>query len=233
MKTGFWNKRIIDLKRMIDLKTDTLHGLRLHTARSLMPLRVRKSIFNGSYESFEAEIVQTHLKPNDRVLEVGTGIGLISMLITRLTGPGQVLSYEANPMMEDAIRANFALNGLEPNLRMQAVTADGRSVTFYRDRKIVGSSIFDRGIAAEQITVPSRPIAEAMDEHRPNVLVMDVEGAETEILPAADLRGVDRIIVELHPHIVGDGPIKTLLKTLADRGFRVKKQDADTYLLTR
>ena len=93
---------------------------------------VRSALFKGTYEDNERRLVRGLLKPGDRVLEIGTGIGLVSLVCAKICGAGNVLSYEANPQLERIIRKNYELNGLTPNLRMRAVTTDGRSVSFFR-----------------------------------------------------------------------------------------------------
>jgi hypothetical protein len=47
---------------------------------------------------------------------------------------------------------------------------------------------------------------------------MDVEGAEIQLL-AVDLKNVADIIVELHPHIVGEDAIAALVSNLKSRGY--------------
>lgn len=69
----------------------------------------------------------------------------------------------------------------------------------------------------------SDAIATVVRELDPSVIIMDVEGAEIDLLAIEDLGNVGHIIVELHPHIVGQPKIDTLIATLAARGFRVQE----------
>jgi hypothetical protein len=48
---------------------------------------------------------------------------------------------------------------------------------------------------------------------------MDVEGAEIDLLPAAPLDGVTKIIVETHARIVGAPAIRDLDAYLQSQGF--------------
>lgn len=174
-------------------------GVALKTGPSDIPRSVRSHIFKGGYEPVEVELVTGIVTPSDRVLEVGTGIGFVSILCAKLAGEGHVTSYEANPVLEPIIGANYAPNGLSPDLRMKAVTVDGSPIRFFADPNILSSSLIDRDLQSTEITVDSDPMVDVMAEIAPNVIVMDVEGAEVDLLTAADLSSVRAMIVEVHP----------------------------------
>lgn len=208
-------------------------GVALNTGPDDLPESVRSHIFKGGYESVEAELVSEIVQPGDRVLEVGTGIGFVSILCSKLAGQGRVTSYEANPKLEQTIRANYALNGLEPDLRMKAVTVDGTPISFFANDNILSSSLIDRNLSATEITVETDAIAAVMDDVRPDVIVMDVEGAEAELLPAADLSDVRALIIEVHRHIVSDEAIAAMDAALAAKGLSVIKRLHKTALYMR
>jgi FkbM family methyltransferase len=220
-------------RRLCNVKTLTLHGVRVRTGVEDLPRSVRSALFKETYESFECELVERMLKPGERTLEIGAGIGLVSLVATRQCGEGQVLSCEANPELEATVRANYALNGWTPNLLLKAVTADGRDLTFFKHRNVVSSSAYDRQIDGQEITVPSVPVNELIARHRPSAIIIDVEGGEVEVLPAADLSGVRTIIAEFHPHVVGAGPIEELVRGLVGQGFVHRETRHKTYLFTR
>ncbi len=56
-------------------------------------------------------------------------------------------------------------------------------------------------------------------ELRPNVLIVDIEGAEVEVLADCDLSTVELIIIEMHPHVVGPEPIERLRARFLKEGF--------------
>ena len=206
--------------RLFRRKTATLDGLTLISDPRQVPRSVSTAIIKGSYEAPERALVRAAVRPGDRVVEVGTGVGAVSILCNRLAGDGNVLSYEANAALEPVIRANFALNDLTPRLRMRAVTVDGAPITFFRNDNVISSSIYDRGLKAQQIVIESDPLDRVLAEESANVLVMDVEGAEIALLSQADLSGLREIIVELHPHIVGDAATVAMIASICARGFR-------------
>ena len=219
--------------RLRDTRILNLHGVKVRTGMEDVPKSVRSALFKGTYEKFECDLVKQHVTAGAKVLEIGTGIGLVSLVATRLSGQGNVLSYEANPKMEATIRANYLLNGFEPNLRMKALTADGRELTFFQDQNILSSSLHERDIKSTTITVPSVAINDVLKEAAPSVILMDVEGAEVELLEIADLSNVKVMIIEMHPHIVGHDVIDGLLESLNAQGFTPAEQQHKTYLFTR
>lgn len=207
------------LHRLLGRKTTSLDGLTLICDPAKIHRSVATAIIKGDYELPERELVRAAVRPGDRVVEIGTGVGVVSLLCNRLAGPGNVTSYEANAALEPIIRENFALNGLQPRLRLSAVTVDGAPISFYRNANVVSSSIYDRGLEAEQVTVESEPIDKVLTQEQATVLVMDVEGAEIALLGSADLSGLREIIVELHPHIVGEDVTEAMLDGLRAKGF--------------
>lgn len=205
--------------RVFRLKTTTLDGIRLSCDRSMIERTVAGGIIRGGYEEAERKLAREAIRKGDWILEIGAGVGAVGIVCCKLAGNGQVTSYEANPYLEPVIRHNFALNGLEPNLVLKAVSVDGGPITFFRSDNIVSSSVFDRNLKGEEMTVDSVSMNQAISHSRAQVIVMDVEGAEVELLAAADLSGVREIIVEVHPHVVGAEAIERMAQNLCGEGF--------------
>jgi FkbM family methyltransferase len=205
--------------RLRGAKVTKLDGVRLICDTDKVHRSVATAIIKGSYEQPERILVRDAIRPGDKVVEIGTGVGAVSLLCNKLAGVGNVTSYEANAALEPIIHENFALNGLEPRLNLLAVTVDGQPITFFRDPKVVSSSVIDRGLETETVTVESLPINQVLAENAAVVLVMDVEGGEIELLGAADLSGLREIVVELHPHIVGEDATQTMIAAIKSCGF--------------
>jgi len=205
--------------RLTGAKVTTLDGVRLICDPGKLHRSVATAIIKGSYEQPERILVRDAIRTGDKVVEIGTGVGAVSLLCNKLAGVGNVTSFEANAALEPIIRENFALNGLEPRLNLRAVTVDGQPITFFRDPKVVSSSVIDLGLKTDTVIVESLPINQVLAENAAAVLVMDVEGAEIELLGAADLSGLREIVVELHPHIVGEDATETMIAAIKSRGF--------------
>jgi FkbM family methyltransferase len=197
----------------------SISGVKLEIDRRLLPVPVVRALYKERYEDREAALVRDVLVRGDRVLELGAGIGYISLLCAQRCGPESVLSYEANPENEVLIRRNFELNGMQPQLRNRAISVSGDERELFIEPNILSTGFINRGHGIATV-VKCDPIAEVIWEFRPNCLVMDVEGAEIDLLPAAPLENITKIIVETHARIVGDAAIRDLDVHLQSQGFR-------------
>jgi len=207
---------------IINTKKICLDGVWVSTDRKDVPLSVQRLLFKRTYEDQEREIIKSILTPDSRVLEIGTGIGLISLLARTIAKNGAVRSYEANPAMEPVIRKNYDLNDLEPDLIMKAVSTDGKDLTFFLDENVIASSSIDRDEGHQKTIVESAKFSAILKEFNPDTLIMDVEGAEISLLDCKLLKSIKNIVVELHPHVVGEDEINTLLKKLKNFGFETR-----------
>ena len=153
-------------------------------------------------------------------MEIGCGIGLVSLVARQICTEGFVISYEANPKMEALIRKNYALNNLVPNLEMKAVSTDGKKIEFYIDPEVLSSSLFDRKMSHKKAVVESDALDDILKKIKPDTIIMDVEGAEIDLLASSRLTSVTQMIVEIHPHIVGDEKILQLNQKLGTLNFK-------------
>lgn len=210
------------VRRLFNVSTVRLDGVILSTHPSDVSRRVRNEVFKGIYEKPESILVREFLSENDRVLEIGGGIGFISVLCARICGAGNVLTYEANSAMHSPIKINYKLNGMTPQLRCKAISATEREVTFYINDNIISSSLLHRNHTHPH-TVPADPLDDAIAEWQPTAIVMDIKGAETTVLPTSKLTGVKKLILELHPHIVGESATAAMKSHLEKLGFREER----------
>lgn len=224
---------LLHWRRLRNIKEVYIYGVKIRTVRGEIPRTIQSMLYKGVYESHECDLIKRSLQHTDRVLEIGAGIGLVSLVATRICGEGRVLSCEANPEMESIIRENYRLNGWQANLRMCAVTSDGREMMLFRNDNVLSSSAFDRGLAGDEVTVKSCALDDLIDAYDPSFMIMDVEGMEIELLHNSDLSRVRAIVVEMHPHIVGREEIATLVRNVEAKGFEVAEVRHKTYLLTR
>lgn len=220
-------------RRLLNLQTMAIDGVTVSTDPAAIPRSVRSALFKENYEDHERALVRQFLKPGDRVLEIGTGIGFVSILCARIAGEGQVRSYEANPRLEPIIRGNYALNGLKPDLRMRAITVTGEPISFFRNDNIISSSTRERGGFAEKITVESDALEAVIAEFRPTVIIMDVEGAEVDLLAKSTLADVRDIVVEVHPHITGEDQVAAMRTAVEQRGFSARDRSHKTIHFSR
>jgi SAM-dependent methyltransferase len=90
--------------RAAELLSETVHGWHF--------LIVRDKLRNDAYE----QALQRAIRPGSKVLEIGTGSGLLAMMAARLGGT--VVTCEANPAIAAAARDVIAANGLCDRIRV-------------------------------------------------------------------------------------------------------------------
>lgn len=229
----FWLSTELRLRKWTGCTAVRIDGVRADISPEYIPKFIARSILARAYEGPERAIVKKVLRREMSVVEIGAGLGIVGLLAARLVKGGKVVSFEANPALEKAIRRNYSLNAEAPTLHMRAVTLDGTPVTFYRNDNIVSSSLLERDLEAEPIVVESVRFQDVIAENKPDVLIMDVEGAEVSLLGESDLGGIQHIIAELHPHIVGEDVIDRLIGTIGAKGFTVAEQIKETLYFRR
>jgi FkbM family methyltransferase len=180
--------------------------------------RYRRRIYRGVHERPEILAVQALLRPDDVVLEIGAGIGVVSAVIaSRLDGPN-LHAFEANPALIPVIEATLARNGLTAHVQQAAIGLEDGEAEFYIADNTDSSSLVDRGLgAATRVRVAA--LGRVLRETGANFVVMDVEGAERELLAPPLPPQVRAVCVETHPHVIGDEAVSAVIASLLGQGF--------------
>lgn len=182
---------------------------------------VREAMFDGGYESAELRTIADNLSPEDTVLEIGTGIGLISSVCSKRIGSDRVHTFEANPELEQHIRRVYARNAVSPQLQI-CILGDGEGeASFYVHDDFWSSSTYQRSPISKHVTVPRHDINETIKRLHPTFLIMDIEGGESELFRIMELDGIRKLAIELHTSIVGETRIQEIRSILAEHGFEV------------
>ncbi|RUX74405.1 class I SAM-dependent methyltransferase, partial [Mesorhizobium sp. M2A.F.Ca.ET.040.01.1.1] len=74
----------------------TVHGVKVPLRPDDVSPVIWQALDNETYEAKEAKWISRAVKPGDRVLELGSGIGIITSLIAQIPDV-QVWAFEANP----------------------------------------------------------------------------------------------------------------------------------------
>jgi FkbM family methyltransferase len=213
------------------VRTATIAGIKLDVS-PLSPV-MKNIIMTGRYEAPERSLVARALTPDDTVLELGGAIGFIGLFCRRVIGVRHVTSVEANPATLAMLRRNYELNGLEPDVIHAAAAAEDGELDLN-----VGGEFWENtvtGTSNQTVRVPALSLESLFKRmpQPPTALVCDIEGAEQYLdlhrLPAT----LTKIIIELHPAIIGKARTDAILLQLANQGFVEKAEDDGTYLLMR
>lgn len=222
----------IRIRRLFKVKSIDYGGLKVCTDPAYVGEGMLKALYGGRYERDEFNLVRKYLKPTDRPLEVGAGLGIMSALCASICGSDAVVSYEANPALEKAILKNYELNNVSPELRIKALAEKQGETTFHFHHNFYSSSLVERQNSQAQ-TVQCDGIDDVIAEHGATTIVMDVEGAEIDLLEIANLDPIQTLIVETHPHIVGEEKTNALIHSLEKRGFILHEAPGGVIAMTR
>lgn len=199
-------------------------GVHVPPSRFLHETRIQR-INEARYEGQEIAGALHVVGPDDTVLEIGAGIGLVGAVIAANRHPRHVHAFEANPELIPAIKALYHLNRLEDRIAVRnqvLISAPDRpgSVPFFLHNSYLGSSLTDPGDKARRrVDIPTAGFAETCAALKPTVLVMDIEGGELDVLRDADLTPFRAIVVEFHPKVYGVDGMRACKQILREAGF--------------
>ena len=212
----------------------TVEGIRMRIDPRMSPYQVQK-LLCGRHTRHERHLVIPRLEPDDIVMELGGGIGMLATACALKIGGDRVHSYEANPFLESLIRDNYALNGVNPHLKMCMLGRTADTCTFYVSEHFARSSTYK--LEAQQETtaceVPVEPLNDEIQRIQPTVLIMDVQGSEGELLSFADLSSVRKLLVEMHPNILGISHVNALRRQLRNQGFLETERAGQSFFYVR
>jgi FkbM family methyltransferase len=189
------------------------------------------ALTSGDYEAPERKLIPALVRPNDRVLEIGTAVGVVTMTAAAVVGPANIVTYDANPAIAADARRNFAANGLGGIAGGVGVMCNRRrwspnrtEVDFFIARDFWASRLAARPDSPDIVSVVKVPLMcleDKIAEHNANVLVCDIEGGEADLLEGAELGSIRLILLEIHYGLAGRQRIDDMVRFLVTRGFNV------------
>lgn len=205
-------------------------GLSIPVGRSGIDKTILSLLVRDAYELPEIDGLRRTIRPGDRVLEVGAGLGIVTALAARAAGPsGRVLSFEANPELIPATRDFLALHGHETVELRHAVlvpqdTTDD-SCEFYVTDLFSSSSLLPPKYNGDtgSITVPAERVADVFADFQPDILICDIEGGEAVLLPALPASSLRAVVVELHPDVLSSDQIGVIEEAMAAQNLVPQK----------
>lgn len=211
-----------------------IEGIKIPIGKHLS-MRILKAIYGGYYEKSELQIIKSQLNQDDIVLELGTGIGLISSYCAKKLGSNRVFTYEANPELEPHIRNTYSLNNVTPQLDICLLGERAGEQTFYVEPGFWASSTIRRTSNAKAIQVLVKDFNLEIRRINPSFLIIDIEGGEYNLFEFADLYNVKKIVIELHEKLIGKEKVECVKQRLMQAGFKVneKKSIRDELFLER
>jgi FkbM family methyltransferase len=212
--------------------------VRLPLDRRLISPVIERALAKGHYEGTEVEMACGLVRPGDCVLELGAGLGVVSASIRHKTDAGRIVCFEANPRLIPYIQRVHALSdaaGIELRNAVVLPAPDSDTIAFHLHEDMWASALSDAAAdnAVETVLVATERLSDVFSEIAPDVLVMDIEGAETDILEAEDLGSVKRMVVELHPDRYGPSGLSRALAAIDMHGFKHTEHNRTVYAFQR
>lgn len=195
-------------------------GVLLKVDDPLISARVRRAIYRRLYERAEYLIVSKTIEKIDKVLELGSCLGFLGVFVCRCVGDENVTLVEANPQLISLLQKNLKKNGCRPRLVHAMVSSAGGNGKFYLSKDVWSSSGRERE-GTTCIEVPTVGFQDLLSELQPSYLIMDVEGAERELIREGILAAstVRKLCIELHPHYIGNAEVSSLIRRIEEDGF--------------
>jgi FkbM family methyltransferase len=202
-------------------------GIKLATDSSVSQKMI-DYITRGWYEVQEFKQVEKIVEKDDVVLELGSGLGLISTVAWKTGKTKSIHCYEADPRLVPLIKRTHDANGVtNATVHNKAITSDLESLKagtldfHIRPDFWENSTNPEVGAAVlETIKVPVISLSEIIDSVSPTLIVADIEGAEDGLFgQGVNLRSVKRIALEIHQEMLGPAGMRRLFDDFHRAGF--------------
>lgn len=211
------------------------HGVCFPKNLNILRPRIRQALRANTYERKETDAVLRIVKADDRVIELGGGIGYMSSVIAKRCG-AEVHSFEGNPGLIPYIREVHAANGLTGKAHITHALIGPRksSANFYVRGNILASSM------EEMESMPHTEVAKVdvlnakttFDKIKPTVLVCDIEGAEAHLIPQLPLDGLRAAVIELHPQWIGQAGVQAVFDAFHAAGLTYFPKASEAKVVT-
>lgn len=211
-----------ETRKLLRPSSITLQGVKLAFPQNIGP-ELRKALYWEFYEKSELNALKKHLTQEDRVLDIGSSIGLVTISACQRIGSDRVVAIEANPGIAEYSRRNFAANNVSPTLFVGVADAEEQNerAEFFTYNDFWASSRLKRPDrpGEEKIQCESISVNALIAEYGINTIVCDIEGGEIALLSKLDMKAIDKLIIEFHPHLTSADDIRNAVMLILAAGL--------------
>ena len=176
-----------------------VHGIKVKAWK--VSQNIKGSLLKGTYESSEIVQLTSLIQSDERILELGTGLGVTTCLAAKLAQKGFIWTFEADPDTYGLALNHFELNHVKNVEAVNGIIGkEAGEVHFYVSKDFWESSTKPLN-EAQKILVKMMCLDDVLGNSLPSTVVMDIEGAEYELLLLSSWREsktIKKIIVEFH-----------------------------------
>jgi FkbM family methyltransferase len=182
------------------------------------------------HEPLATKLLMGILKPGMNAVDIGGNIGYYAMLEARLVGPqGKVIAIEPMPDNSEQLCNNVKNNGYENiDIHKMAIGDQDGSAVMYISPRSNWHSLHPPPTAKGEMKVPVSTLDSlVMPYNLPSVdlVRMDLEGYEIVVIEGMKRtleKYCPRLLVEIHPYLVGTASIEKYLRTLEEMGYGIE-----------
>lgn len=180
-------------------------------------------------EKDELADLLSELRPTDTFYDIGAHVGIYTCYASQIINEGQVVAFEPVPTNITRLRENLRLNSVSADVHSVALSDEAKQLEMDVDSDKPGTiGHLSKNTAEESETITSVIGDDYIQENNiplPDVMKMDVEGAECKVL-----RGLEDSLSECRLiysevsdslHTYGDSE-EELIEMLQDMGFEVE-----------
>lgn len=217
---------------IFDMKGGRFHvdGCDIEVPKDLTTRTYRGCFMIGDYEAEERALIKRYLRPEDTVLELGACIGAVSCTTNKLlTDKTKHVVVEGNPKLIPSLEKNKSINGSGFTILNRAASQE-KSVTFYLSEEFIVGGTAQRE-SPHPVTVQGSSLEDMSAEFGPfTALVMDIEGAEADVIPpSAEFLSKCRLVVwETHDWACGAHRTEECRLALNQAGLEYLETEGDT-----
>lgn len=206
-----------------DAEVIVYNGIKLAIEPGVIAGRLQDALQGGWYELEESRNLPGLLRPGERVIELGSGLGYVTTTLARNPNVEAVVTIEANPQLSGLVAQTVALNGVADKVTVcNGVAMPSPTVAampFYVRHEFWASSLDGAAPHVRAITVPVVDLDTLIAEFRPTLLVIDIEGGEVDLLERTELGTVRKVFAEVHQGPIGRQGMARVFGAMAARHF--------------
>ena len=160
-----------------------------------------------------------------KILDLGANIGLSVLFFKSMYPDAQITAVEADPNIYKYLENNLYKNGYtDVQLINKAAWNETTTLKFTSEGADAGSIAIDQSL--NTIDIHAIDIREILKYHQFDLLKIDIEGAESIVLPACKeyLSQIKFLFVEYHSLAENPQDLDNLITTISDAGYRIHIQ---------
>lgn len=189
---------------------------------SLLAPGVRDAIGNGTHCADVIHLLATGVRAGDRVLVLGSGLGVVSSLVAKARGVARVIAVEPNTALAAYVDHVHGANGVPWVEVVNGVpVASGRGLipVYVRNDLRASSLCANDRPRTHVMLVPGVNLNLMLAEERISLIVAESPAVSAHLLARAQLASVERIIFTPSHVMAKSREQEELTACLAQRGF--------------